>query len=192
MGAIVASRTNRDTTRGRLVSMIPSLRAFAISLCGDPCRADDLVQETLVKAWDHLDSFEEGTNLKSWLITILRNTFLSECRKRRREVEGRNGEYDLAAPPEQFGKMDLNDLLVALAKLPPEQRVAIILVAAERFSYEEVAKICGCSIGTIKSRVNRGRRKLADLLDIGSAEEFGPDTTCAAIISHPAGTRRRD
>jgi RNA polymerase sigma-70 factor (ECF subfamily) len=122
----------------------------------------------------------------------LRNTFLSDYRKRRREVEDRNGDHDLAIHPEQFGKMDLHDLFVALAKLSPEQRVAIILVGAERFSYEEVAKICGCSIGTIKSRVNRGRRRLADLLDIGSAEEFGPDMTSAAIIGHPTGSFRRD
>jgi RNA polymerase sigma-70 factor (ECF subfamily) len=170
--------------------MIPSLRACAISLCGDPCRADDLVQETLVKAWGHLDSFEEGTNLKAWLITILRNTFLSECRKRRREVADGDGGHDLAIHPEQFGKMDLNDVLAALTKLPPEQRVALILIAAERFTYEEVAKICGCSIGTIKSRVNRARRKLADLVDIRSAEEFGPDMTSAGIISRPIGIRR--
>jgi RNA polymerase sigma-70 factor, ECF subfamily len=192
MGAIVASRTNRGTTRERLVSLIPTLRAFAISLCGDPCLADDLVQETLVKAWGHLDSFKEGTNLKAWLITILRNTFLSECRKRRREVEDGDGEHDLAINPEQFGKMDLNDLLAALTKLPPEQRVALILIAAERFTYEEVAKICGCSIGTIKSRINRARRKLADLLDIKSAEEFGPDVMCSAILSHTTGIRRRE
>jgi RNA polymerase sigma-70 factor (ECF subfamily) len=172
--------------------MIPSLRACAISLCGDPCRADDLVQDTLVKAWDHLDSFEEGTNLKAWLITILRNTFLSDYRKHRREVEDGHGELELAIHPEQFGKMDLNDLLAALAKLPPEQRVALVLVAAEGFSYEEVAKICDCSIGTIKSRVNRGRRKLADLLDIGSADELGPDMTSASIISRPTGIRQRD
>src|SRR5215470_13961314 len=114
MGAIVAARVDRGATRDRLVAMIPSLRAFAISLCGDPCRADDLVQETLVKAWDHLDSFEEGTGLKAWLITILRNTFLSEFRKRRREVAEGDGEHDLAIHPEQFGKMDLNDVHTSL------------------------------------------------------------------------------
>jgi RNA polymerase sigma-70 factor (ECF subfamily) len=190
MGAIVASRTDRGTTRERLVSLIPRLRACAISLCGDPCLADDLVQETLVKAWHHLDSFEEGTNLKAWLITILRNTFISYYRERRREVEDGDGGCDRATHPEQLGKMDLNDLLAAVAKLPPEQRVAIILVGAERFSYEEVAKICGCSVGTIKSRVNRGRRRLADLLDIKSAEEFGPDMMYSAIIDRSTGFRR--
>src|SRR6516162_9250300 len=176
--------------RDQLVAMIPSLRAFALSLCGDGCHADDLVQETLVKAWGHLHSFEEGTNLMAWLITILRNTFLSDYRKRRREVEDWSGDHDLAIHPEQFGKMDLNDVLEALAKLPPEQRVALILVTAEQFSYEEVAKICGCSIGTVKSRVNRARGRLADLLGIRSAEEFGPDMMSAAIISRP--TRIRD
>jgi RNA polymerase sigma-70 factor, ECF subfamily len=187
------SRDNRGVMRDQLVAMIPSLRAFALSLCGDASHADDLVQETLVKAWDHLGSFEEGTNLKAWLITILRNTFLSDYRKRRHEVNDRSGEHaaHLATHPEQLGRMDLNDFLAALAKLSPEQRMALILVGAEQFSYEEVAKICGCSVGTIKSRVNRGRRRLAELLDVGSAEEFGPDTTSAAIIGQPMMATRR-
>jgi RNA polymerase sigma-70 factor (ECF subfamily) len=172
--------------------MSPSLRACAISLCGDPCSADDPVQETLVKAWDHLDSFEEGTNLKAWLITILRNTFMSEYRKRRHEVEDGDGEHDHAAYPEQFSNMDLNELLVALTKLPPAQRIAVILVGAEGFSYEDVAKICCCSIGTIKSRVNRGRHRLAHLLNIRSVDDFGPDAVFTALIGRSIRIRRQE
>jgi RNA polymerase sigma factor (sigma-70 family) len=103
-----------------------NLRAFAVSLCGDRERADDLVQETLFKAWNHLDSFREGTNLKAWLFTILRNTYFSERRKRKREVEDADGNYaaTLSSRPEQHGHMDMQDFRAALARLPDDQRVA--------------------------------------------------------------------
>jgi len=122
-----------------------SLRAFAVSLCGDKERADDLVQETLFKAWNHLDSFKEGTNLKAWLFTILRNTYFSERRKRRREVEDADGTYAarLATHPEQHGHMDLQDFRAVLVQLPDDQREALVLVGAAGFSYDEAAEICG-------------------------------------------------
>ena len=112
-----------------------------MSLCGDIERADDLVQETLLKAWDHLDSFQEGTNLRAWLFTILRNTYFSECRRRRREVEDRDGSKaaDLAVHPEQQGHLDMQDFRRALNVLPPDQREALVLVGAAGFSYEEAA-----------------------------------------------------
>lgn len=146
-----------------------SLRAFAVSLCGDKERADDLVQETLFKAWNHLDSFKEGTNLKAWLFTILRNTYFSERRKRRREVEDADGTYAgrLATHPEQHGHMDMQDFRAVLVRLPDDQREALILVGAAGFSYEEAAEICGCAVGTIKSRVARGRVALEALLTDG-------------------------
>lgn len=149
-----------------LVATVPNLRAFAISLCADVDRADDLVQETLLKAWKRLDSFEEGTNLKAWLFTILRNTYFSDRRKHRREVADEDGVHAArqAVPPEQPGHMDLADFNIALGALSDDQREALILVGAEGFSYEEVAEICGCAVGTIKSRVNRARLKLIDLL----------------------------
>ena len=152
-----------------------SLRAFAVSLCGDKERADDLVQETLFKAWNHLDSFKEGTNLKAWLFTILRNTYFSERRKRRREVEDADGTYAgrLATHPEQHGHMDMQDFRAVLVRLPDDQREALILVGAAGFSYEEAAEICGCAVGTIKSRVNRARRKLTELLGLDSDEQPG-------------------
>jgi RNA polymerase sigma-70 factor (ECF subfamily) len=167
--------------RDALVAQIGSLRAFAVSLCGDRERADDLVQETLFKAWNHLDSFEEGTNLKAWLFTILRNTYFSERRKRKREVEDADGGYAarLASRPEQPGHMDMQDFQRALTHLPDDQREALVLIGAAGFSYEEAAEISGCAVGTIKSRVNRARTRLAEILELGDmeGEEPGNSTT---------------
>ena len=163
------SRNVSQGLRDDLVAQIGSLRAFAVSLCGDRERADDLVQETLFKAWNHLDSFKEGTNLKAWLFTILRNTYFSERRKRKREVEDADGSYAarLASRPEQPGHMEMRDFQEALVKLPDDQREALVLVGAAGFSYEEAADISGCAVGTIKSRVNRARNRLAEMLDLG-------------------------
>ncbi len=154
--------------RDALVGEMTNLRAFAVSLCGDRERADDLVQETLFKAWNHLDSFREGTNLKAWLFTILRNTYFSERRKRRREVEDADGKYaaQLASIPEQHGHMEMQDFRAALTQLPADQREALVLVGAAGFSYEEAAEISGCAVGTIKSRVNRARNRLGEMLGL--------------------------
>ena len=161
-----------------LLAAIPRLRAFAVSLCGNPDRADDLVQETLVKAWSHLDSFVEGTNLPAWLFTILRNIYYSEYRKRRREVADSEGVMAarLATPPAQNGHMDFLDFREALQKLPADQREALVLIGASGLSYEEAASICHCAVGTMKSRVNRARHRLIELLSIGSSSDFAPDT----------------
>jgi RNA polymerase sigma-70 factor (ECF subfamily) len=163
-----------SSLREQLVAEIGSLRAFAVSLCGDKERADDLVQETLFKAWNHLESFKEGTNLKAWLFTILRNTYFSERRKRRREVEDADGAYAarLSTNPEQHGHMDMQDFRAALTQLPDDQREALILVGAAGFSYEEAAEISGCAVGTIKSRVNRARNRIATMLGL-EPEESG-------------------
>ena len=164
---------------------MPSLRAFAISLSGNVDRADDLVQETLLRAMANIDSFEPGTNMSAWLFTILRNLFRSEYRKRRREVEDADGSYadSLKSHPEQHGRVEFEEFRAALAKLPPDQREALILVGASGFSYEEAAAICECAVGTIKSRVNRARTRLAELLAIDSADDFGPDQSTRAILS---------
>ncbi len=171
-----------------LVGEMSNLRAFAVSLCGDKERADDLVQETLYKAWNHLDSFREGTNLKAWLFTILRNTYFSERRKRRREVEDADGTYaaKLSTQPEQHGHMDLQDFREALAELPDDQREALILVGAAGFSYEEAAEISDCAIGTIKSRVNRARNRLGESLG-ASGEEFDKGLASALASAGPGG-----
>jgi len=160
-----------------LISVIPNLRAFAVSLCGNPDRADDLVQETLVKAWSNLGSFVEGTNLPAWLFTILRNIYYSEYRKRRREVADSDGAIaaKLASAPSQNGHMDLLDFQAALQELPTDQREALILIGASGLSYEEAAQICGCAVGTMKSRVNRARNRLTELLAIDASTEIGRD-----------------
>ena len=157
-----------------LLGAIPNLRAFAVSLCGNPDRADDLVQDTLVKAWSHLGSFAEGTNMPAWLFTILRNIYYSEYRKRRREVSDSEGTIAarLATAPAQNGHMDFLDFREALQKLPADQREALVLIGASGMSYEEAASICNCAIGTMKSRVNRARNRLIDLLSIGSISDF--------------------
>jgi RNA polymerase sigma-70 factor, ECF subfamily len=171
--------------RDSLVAEMSSLRAFGVSLCGDKERADDLVQETLFKAWNHLDSFHEGTNLKAWLFTILRNTYFSERRKRRREVEDTDGSYaaQLATPPEQPGHMDMQDFRAVLARLPDDQREALILVGAAGFSYEEAAQISGCPVGTIKSRVNRARVRLAEMLGLAADVDFAAASATPVIKS---------
>lgn len=174
-----------------LLNTIPSLRAFAISLSGKRDRADDLVQETLTKAWKHQDSFTPGTNLKAWLYAILRNEFYSQMRKKGREVEDVDGNFSsqLAVHAEQPGHLDLADMRNALSKLPADQREALLLVGASGLSYEETAEICGVAVGTIKSRVNRARRKLAELLDVQGEREYGPDAEVEAIVSGSVAAR---
>jgi RNA polymerase sigma-70 factor, ECF subfamily len=171
--------------RESMLAAVPGLRAFAMSLCGKMDRADDLVQETLLRALTNIDSFEPGTNMSAWLFTILRNLFRSEYRKRRREVEDGEGRLaeSLKSPPDQQSHMEFEEFRVALAKLPPDQREALILVGASGFSYEEAAMICDCAVGTIKSRVNRARTRLAEQLSIDSADDFGPDRMTRAILS---------
>ena len=163
-----------EQVRKAVLGAVPSLRAFAISLCGNVDRADDLVQETMMRALANIDSFQPGTNMSAWLFTILRNHFRSEYRKRRREVEDSEGRYaeTLKTQPEQYGHMEFAEFRVALAQLPPDQREALILVGASGFSYEEAAKICDCAVGTIKSRVNRARTRLAELMSIDGADGF--------------------
>lgn len=159
--------------RADMIAAIPSLRAFAVSLSGNADRADDLVQETLVKAWANLGSFQAGTNLSAWLFTILRNVYYSEYRKRRREVADSDGIFaaQLIEPAAQDDHMHFLDFRAAMQKLPPDQREAIILVGASGLSYEEAAAVCSCAVGTMKSRVNRGRNKLGELLAAAPSSE---------------------
>ena len=132
----------------------------------------------------HIDSFQPGTNLNAWLFTILRNLFHSEYRKRRREVEDADGVYAarLSTQPEQGARLDLEDFKTALARLPPDQREVLLLVGASGFSYEEAAEICQCAVGTIKSRVNRARTRLAQLLAVESVDDLGPDDQTRAAL----------
>ena len=156
--------------RDVMLAAVPSLRAFAISLTGNVDRADDLVQGTLMRAIANINSFQPGTNMEAWLVTILRNLFRSEFRKRRREVEDADGSYadSLISAPQQYGSLEFKELRTALAKLPLVHREALLLVGASGFSYDEAAAICETAVGTIKSRVNRARTMLAELLMLDS------------------------
>lgn len=171
--------------RDDLLAAIPSLRAFGMSLTSRSDRADDLVQETMIKAWAHHQSFAPGTNMKAWLFTILRNEFYTQLRKRRREVEDADGVHSskVSVQGNQESHLELADLTLALAKLPDDQREAIVLVGASGFSYEEAAKICGCAVGTVKSRVSRARERLVELLQL---EHVTADRSAKAIIKNAA------
>ena len=171
--------------RDALLRATPSLRAFAISLTNNVDRADDLVQDTLVRALANIDRFQPGTNLNAWLFTILRNLFHSEYRKRRREVEDADGAYaaNLSVLPAQGAHLDFADFQNALTKISPDQREALLLVGASGFSYEDTAAICGCAVGTVKSRVNRARVRLAELLNLSDPDaDIGPDRLTLAAM----------
>ncbi|MBF0665107.1 MAG: sigma-70 family RNA polymerase sigma factor [Brevundimonas sp.] len=159
---------DRTEWREAVTARIPSLRAFAWSLCRNGADADDLVQETLTKAWTYRDRFEPGTNLRAWLFTILRNSWYSTVAKRSREVADEDGHHAarLTAEGSQEWTLELSALRVALDDLPPEHREAIVMVGAAGLSYEEAAEIAGCALGTIKSRVNRARNRLAEAMDM--------------------------
>jgi RNA polymerase sigma-70 factor (ECF subfamily) len=173
-----------DPFRDALLAQIPSLRAFAYSLLKDWSRADDMVQDTIVKAWQHRDRFEEGTNLGAWLFTILRNLIYSAHRKRAREVEDADGSYAarLRTHPDQLAHLDFQDMQEALQKIPLDQREALLLIGAEGLSYEEAAEIMGVAVGTVKSRVNRARNRLAQLMGVERQADLGPDRVILAAV----------
>jgi RNA polymerase sigma-70 factor, ECF subfamily len=168
-----------------MLALIPHLRAFAFSLCGTFERADDLVQEALLKAWQNMEKFEEDTNLRAWLFTILRNTYFTQLRKTRREIEDVDGKQaaSLSVLPAQQGHVDMQDFREALKLLPAEQREALVLIGAAGMSYEEAAEIVQCAVGTVKSRVNRARAKLTADLGWTDTDELG---TGRAIVSDVA------
>jgi RNA polymerase sigma-70 factor (ECF subfamily) len=171
----------------QMLAAIPHLRAFAISLSGSVDRADDLVQSALLKGLSNLDKFQPGTSMQAWLFTILRNDFLTQARRSKREVEDPEGAWAerVAVMPEQGARLDFTDMLKALSMLPVEQREALVLVSAEGLSYEDAARICGTNIGTIKSRINRARTRLSDLLKLNAGDELGPDGLVkAALFMH--------
>ena len=159
--------------KAELASLIPHLRAFGRNLCGNPDLADDLVQETMLKAWKARGQYQPGTAMKSWCFVILRNSFLSQMRRNKF-----HGEYDelvaervLVHKDEQTDHLHLGDLQRALLQLPLQQREALILIGAGGLSYEEAAKICDCAIGTMKSRVSRARDALEALINSGQLEK---------------------
>jgi len=150
-----------------MVALVPQLHTFARSLCRDGVRADDLVQEALMRAINNIQRFKPGTNLKAWLFTIVRNEHYSQLRRGKFEAQGMDIELlpEPSVPPDHDGKLELRDLNRALGSLSPGQRTALILVSVSGFSYEEAAEICGCAVGTIKSRVARARETLLEMLE---------------------------
>ena len=169
------------TFRDDLLKAIPKLRAYATALCRTTGRGDDLVQETLLKAWANANSFEPGSNMIAWLYTILRNEFYSEYRKRRHEIEDNEGRHAnrRRVSASQEGYIHFLDVRDAFDRLTAEHREALILTVSG-FSYDEAAAACGCAVGTMKSRVSRARERLAQMLD-GRHTCIGNDSSFSAI-----------
>ncbi len=182
-----AARKAAPHPRDEIVEHLKPMRAFAMSLTKDWAKADDIVQDTIVKAWTNIDKFEPGTNMRAWLFTILRNTFYSSYRKVRREVADTDGAFSsrLSEKPSHDGRLQMRDFERALAKIPIEQREALILVGASGFSYEEAAATCGVAVGTIKSRVNRARNHLSEILGLTGEADF--ELTDEATLAVVAG-----
>ena len=169
---MTAEGTSADTPadiqfRGELLGTLPHLRAFARGLCGRPDYADDLAQEAAIKAWTARERYTPGTNMRAWTFAILRNHYLSELRRNRRQTDLDEGvaERLLVMDADQEGGLHLSDMDAALQQLAPERREAVMLVGAGGFTYEEAAEIADCAVGTMKSRVARARAELNRLLD---------------------------
>jgi len=183
-GRIDAPAPETVEWRNAVIALLPPLRAFAWSLSRNSADADDLVQDTLIKAWTNKDKFEPGTNLRAWLFTILRNTYYTAAIKRRREVADEDGKHAarLSTAPTQEWSVAMKAMQAALQQLIPEHREALILVGAAGLTYEEAAEICGCALGTIKSRVNRARARLLRIMDADDASE-----ALMGVIDPPQG-----
>ncbi|KPP82190.1 MAG: RNA polymerase ECF subfamily sigma 70 factor [Oceanicaulis sp. HLUCCA04] len=160
-----------------MAEAIPYMRAFARSLAGNDSAADDLTQDALIKAWSARQRFRAGSNFRAWIFTIVRNQFYSNCRRSWRQVAWDQEQADrtLTGPSSMNGVLELDETRRALLELPDDQREAIILVGAGGFSYEEAANICGCAVGTVKSRVSRARSALAAILESGPRQRSATD-----------------
>ena len=178
------SAGDKAAFKRELTDVVPHLRAFARGLCGRPDMADDLVQETLLKAWAAQDRFEPGTSMRAWTFVILRNAYLTDMRRNRfrADYDDTVAERILVAPAGQESPLHLSDLHRALLTLPPERREALLLVGAGGFSYEEAAEICQCAVGTIKSRVGRARATLSAMIEEGAI----PRRAIADAVAHDA------
>ncbi len=178
---------NGTDPRDQLIVHLPALRGFALSLTRNGSAADDLVQETVMRAWSSFDRFTQGTNLRAWLFTILRNCFYSDLRKHRREVQDSDGVFAerLSQKPNHDSALAMRDFQRSFEQLIDEHREALVLVGALGFSYEEAATTIGCAVGTVKSRVSRGRKRLVELLDLKEGDSIMPvDAIQIAVASH--------
>ena len=173
--------------REDIVNHLASLRAFAVSLTRNMAAADDLVQDTILKAWTNIDKFTAGTNLQAWLFTILRNTYYSHLRKHRREVPDPDGIHamSLSVRPDHDGKLAYRDFERAFDQLSAEHREVLILVGASGFTTEEAAEMMGVAIGTVKSRTSRARKRLATLMGLAEGEDVlsGVDGAGLAVVN---------
>jgi RNA polymerase sigma-70 factor, ECF subfamily len=162
-----------EVFRDQLVAMIPALRAFARGLCGWRDMADDLAQDTMVRAWSARGSFTPGTNFRAWMFMIMRNQFYTSIRKANRttNLDPEVAERTLVQKPDQQEHIHVADVARALQKLPSSQREVLVMIGVNGVSYEEAAEIIGCAVGTIKSRVARGRKALAVLIDGDEAQD---------------------
>lgn len=173
--------------KDELVTHLPALRAFALSLTRNRATADDMMQDTVLKAWTNMDKFQQGTNMRAWLFTILRNTYYSSRRKLNREVADVDNAFSdrLSVKPDHDGRLQMRDFKSAFETLADEHREALLLVGASGFSYDDAAQMCGVATGTMKSRVNRARAKLTELLQLNDDEalELTDNATMAVIGS---------
>ena len=163
--------------RDQLVALLPSLRAFARGLCGNREMADDLAQDTMMRAWAARESYTQGTNFRAWMFMIMRNQFYTTIRKNSRmtSLDPEVAERVLVVAPAQQNGINIEDVAKAMQKLPAEQREVLLLIGASGLSYEEAAEVIGCAMGTVKSRLARGRTALALLVD-GPADDALFDT----------------
>jgi RNA polymerase sigma-70 factor, ECF subfamily len=173
--------------RDDLPAHLPALRAFAVSLTRNSAAADDLVQDTIVKAWTHIDKFVAGTNLQAWLFTILRNTFYSDRRRTRREVPDPDGIHagTLYVRPDHDGRLAMTDFRRAFDQLSVEHREVLVLLGGSGYSCEEAAGMMGVAVGTVKSRASRARRRLSELLGLAEGETLvdAADPATLAVLS---------
>jgi RNA polymerase sigma factor (sigma-70 family) len=182
-----------ETDASSVVAIIPALRAFARSFCRDPNDADDLVQETLTKAIGNLDKFEKGTRLKSWLFTIMRNTFYTRIK-----IVAREAPWDadcISSQPSISASQEWSvrgtEVQNAINQLPSAHREVLILIGMLGMSYEETAATCGCAIGTVKSRLNRARASVLEVLGESSAETLVESADRMPPEPAGAGPRKR-
>jgi len=172
-----------------LITHLPALRAFALSLTRNRSIADDMIQDTVLKAWTNMGRFKPGTNMRAWLFTILRNNYYSSRRKLGREVADVDNIFsaNLSVKPDHDGRLQMMDFKVAFDQLADEHREALVLVGASGFSYEEAAEMCGVAPGTMKSRVNRARAKIATLLQLDSNDVLElTDPATMAVVGRTA------
>ena len=189
MGLRLGEDGREAAFQASLLALVPNLQRFARSLLRNHVGADDLLQNTLLRAWRSRASFAPGTNLEAWLFTIMRNQFYNEHRKRGREVQDEDGAQAerMVSLPEQGGHLDLSDVQAALDRLAPAMRQALVAVAIENLTYEETAALMRCRIGTVKSRVWRARTQLAEMLGYTGGEVGSDDIMLAA--AGPAGRK---